>query len=425
MSRNITDKTDLSNANKISSFRNTISLFFEEIRSEGIRTKILLVGYLLFIAGFFLLKEIKWHNNVFYALVLFPYILTIHKSSLKLLILNSQIFQALCILVAYLMATLLWSDGGASREYLKAFSNMFSLLVFFLITSELALRFEWFPRYIYSWICGFATIAIFILLLSSYHITIPPSRLGDIGVLRNAIQIGQVYGMIVFFLYFQFIEKGSLVNKWILYFLIATHLCIFFLTQSRGPLMAFYLTLLIGTILTRDRKLLLFLLCITVIPIALILNSDGFFYNLMISRSDSYRMEIYQHTMDLISKRIFFGHGILSEFLFKLHNGQTINHPHSLYLATWFYGGLAGLAFLLLFLMKSFLQSYKVFLQEKDLTLFILILYASICVSTNNSMIIHHPIPMYLFLWMPIAFLAAQEIKGKNPDNDTSKIITK
>lgn len=418
MLRNKTGNAYLSDMkiNSVFNYRNISTFYFEKIKPEGLRINILLAGYLLFTAGFFFFKNIKWHNNTFYAFIVIPYLCTIHKSYFRRFLINSRVFQMMLALVAYLMMTLLWSEGGVVREYLKCFSNTVSLLVFFAVTCELSFRYEWFPRFIFGWICSAATIAVGILLFTSSHISLPPARLDDIGVLRNAIQIGQVYGMIVLFLYFQFVLQGAPVDKRIIYLLTAVFLCTFFLTQSRGPLVSFYVILLVGCLLTRDKKLLLFLLCITVIPVIFIFQPKGFFHDLIISRSDSHRIEIYRYTMGLIFNKIWFGHGILNDYSYEVLNGITINHPHSLYLATWFYGGLAGLFLLLGFLLKTLQQGYKVFLQNKDLTLFVLVLYASICVATNNSKIIHHPVPMYLFLWMPVAVVAALELKEKTRD---------
>ncbi|HVN71508.1 MAG TPA: O-antigen ligase family protein, partial [Desulfomonilia bacterium] len=185
----------------------------------------------------------------------------------------------------------------------------------------------------------------------------------------------------------------------------------FILTLSRGPIVGLYVTMLLGGLFSRDSKLLFLLCCVTLLAAFVIISHGDFSQGLIFTRGDSNRIEIFHITFSLIKKKMFFGYGLLRDSSLHLANGMLIKHPHNLYLATWLYGGLVGLVLLLTTLMCAFRQALVVFIKKKDYTFVALLMYASICVFTGNDMIVDHPVPMFLFFWMPMALLAAHEIR--------------
>jgi O-antigen ligase len=385
--------------------------FLEMVKSNGRRNNFLFVSYLVFITGFFFLRSVKIHNNVFYALILVPYLFTIPWGMLKLLF-RSKIFQSTLILLAYLMATFLWGERGTPWDYLQEIIRCLSLLTFFAVTSELAFRHSGFPRFLIALICCIAALAPYLLLLNPHFvIPLPPQRLNDLGALRNAVQIGNVYGMVILLIYFSIIQQEKFIRALPSVLLMAAVLPVFLLAQSRGPIVGLYITLLLGGLFTRDSKLLFMLCCITLLGAIYLSAGHGFLYDMIITRGDSYRIEIFQATMSLIEKKMFFGHGILKAFSHPLSNGIIIKHPHNLYLATWLHGGLVGLILLIVFMIRAFWEGLRVFLQEGDFTYVALLLYASICVFTGLDKVIHQPHPIYMFFWLPLGLLTANEMR--------------
>jgi len=406
-------RADISKGNQQSQSGSTkqIGRYYEDLRNNGLRVNILLFSYLLFIAGFFFFRSVNAHNDVFYVLILVPYLLTIPKSTLRIS-LQSQIFRMLLLFLGYMMMTLLWGERGTLQDYLHVVTQLITVLAFFLVTSEFVLRHEWFPRVLFFWICSAAVFAALLFLLTSVHtLDKPYSRLNDLGVLRNAIQIGCVYGMAVLLLYFSLLKRKMFTGSWSWLICMTLVLAIFCLTQSRGPLVGLYIALLFGGLLTRDAKLLFVLCCATLFTAILLAQGNGFLHHMIVERGTSYRIEIFRYTMGLIMQGVFFGQGILMEFSYRLGNGMLIKHPHNLYLTTWLHGGLAGLLLLAAFLMRAFWQASIVFIREKDFTYLALLLYASICVFTDFNRVIGHPTPLFLFFWTPIALLSAHEFK--------------
>ena len=407
------NRSDVSNpdAPSISVTTEEVNLFIKIVKPNGLRGNYFIISYLGFIAGFFFFKSVKAHNNIFYALILVPYLLTLPWSAIRLT-LHSRILQALLILMAYLVTTLLWGVKGTPHDYLQVCIHMLTVFTFFAITSELALRHGWFPRFLLAWICCIGAIAPYLLLLNPhYMIPFPPYRLNDLGVLRNAVLIGDVYGMVILFIYFSMIQRERFIKTLLPLLLLATLLPVFILTQSRGPLVGLYITLLLGGLFTRDSKLLFTLCCITLLAAILLSSGNGFLYNMIVTRGESYRFDIFQHALYLIKQKMLFGHGMLMDFSLKLPDDSIIKHTHSLYLTIWLEGGLMGLFLLMVFMVRAFWQGCIVFFREKDFTYVALILYAAICVTTDNRQIIAHPVPLYLFYWIPIALISVHELK--------------
>ena len=390
-----------------------LRVFFIQVRANGLRANYFFVAYLAFIVGFFFFKDVKTHINLFYSLILAPYMLMLPRNIFKLPF-RSSLFQATLILVGYLMITLIWSDKGTIRDYLGLGNNCITLLTFFALTCELTLSINGFQRFLITLICCIAALAPYLLLLDPHYvIPVPPERFADLLVLRNSVQIGNVYGMAALLVYFSMIQREKHGRALLSVLLLAAIFPVFILTQSRGPMVGLYITFLLGGLFSRDSRLLFALCCITLLTAFLINSHEVFFHDLIFTRWDSHRIEIFQITFSLIKKKMFFGYGLLKDSSLHLANGELIKHPHNLYLATWLYGGIAGLVLLLISIACAFRQARAVFMKEKDYTYVALLMYASICVFTGNDMVIDHPVPMFLFYWTPMALLAAYEVKEK------------
>ena len=87
----------------------------------GPRIIFLEIAFLIFLCGFFFMNQIKWQNNVFYALILIPYLIMFKRKSFTM-ICRSRIFLMVLLFVGYSMATLLWGrKGGLQRLYPYAY----------------------------------------------------------------------------------------------------------------------------------------------------------------------------------------------------------------------------------------------------------------------------------------------------------------
>jgi O-antigen ligase len=386
----------------------------EDMELKNIRLSILLFMYSIFMVGFFFFTNYKLHNNILYFLVLLPYILTIKQSNMRV-VLKSRIFQLTLILTLYLLFTLLWGEKGTFRAYVRIFIDFFTVLSFFTLTCELAYTYPRFVRYLLMICCWASAFAVpYFMYITSYEFIIPPIRFDTWGVIRGPIQIGDIYGMIFIILYFKCI-KDKMFPKNIPYILLSVlALAILFLSQSRGPFLALYISLLAASFLTWDKKLFILLIGSTLVLIYGVYNGEGFIYNMIVTRADSYRLDLIRAAIPWIKERMLFGHGLLVKYSFIVPGGGKIDDPHNLYIETWVVGGIIGLCALFALIGRSVWQGYIYFVREKNLTYLVLVIYASICAFTDSDKIIDHPWPFYFYFWFPIALLSAYELTLRN-----------
>jgi O-antigen ligase len=383
----------------------------------GPRIVFLEISFLIFLCGFFFMTQIKWQNNVFYALVLVPYLMMFKSKSFTILC-RSKIFIMVLLFMGYSMATLLWGASGTYSDYIHIFIKSLSVLVFYALTIELSLVDERFRGRAFFVLCWISLVgAILAMYLIHYNFIYPPIRLMDIGAFRNPIQAGSVYGIILIIIYYYFISKGW---RWytILYILLfIALLTVLLLIQSRGPLLALIIAFLVGSLVARDFKMLIILTLIAAGVWVLISNGERFFYDLIITRGTSYRLEIFQCVLKIIMEKMVFGHGILMKFTCTMSDGTSISRTHNLFIASWLYGGLVGLVLLAAPCIKALWYSGLYLVRNKDCIYLTLLIYSFICVSTGNHNAISNPHPLYIFFWMPLGFLSAFEITTKNTDN--------
>ncbi len=376
----------------------------------GPRIIFLEISFLVFLCGFFFMTQIKWQSNIFYTLILVPYLIMFSRKSFIMLY-TSKIFLIALLFMGYSMTTLLWGARGTCGEYIHMLIKSLSVLVFYALTIELSLVDERFQGRVFFVLCWVSIVgAIVAIYFTHYGFVYPPARLMNIGAFRSPIQAGSVYGMILIIIYYHFLSRGS---RWynILYPpLFIALLAILMLTQSRGPLLALIVAFFVGSIVTRDLKMLIILILIAAGVWTLVSSGERFLFNMIITRGDSYRLEIFQCVFKIIMEKIIFGHGMLMKFTCTMSDGAIISRTHNLFLAAWLYSGLIGLSLLVAFLIKSFWVSVHYFLDKNNCIYISWLIFSLICVSTANHNAISNPHPLYLFFWMPLGFLTAVEL---------------
>ena len=386
----------------------------------GPRIIFLEISFLIFLCGFFFLNQVKWQNNVFYALILIPNLIMFKRKSFTMLS-QSRIFLMVLLFVGYSMVSLLWGARGTYSDHIHMLIKSLSVLVFYALIIELSLVDERFRGRVFFVLCWISLVgAILAMYLVHYGFVYPPVRLMDIGTFRNPIQAGSVYGMILIIIYYHFLSKGW---RWynILYIpLFIALLMILLLIQSRGPLLALVVAFFVGSLVARDFKMLIILTLIATGIWILVSSGERFFYELIITRGDSYRLEIFQCVFKIIMEKVVFGHGMLMKFTCTMSNGTLISRTHNLFLAAWLYGGLTGLFLLVASCIKALWYSGLYLVRNKNCIYLTLLIYSFICVSTGNHNAISNPQPLYLFFWMPLGFLSAFEIITRNTGNQDS-----
>jgi O-antigen ligase len=383
----------------------------------GPRIIFLEISFLVFLCGFFFMPQIKWQNNVFYTLVLIPYLIMFRRKSLSILS-KSKIFLLVVLFEGYSTATLLWGEGGACSDYIHSIVKSLSVLVFYALTIELSVVDKRFRGKVFFVLCWVSLVgAISALYLTHYSFVYPPARLMNIGAFRNPIQASSVYGMILIIIYYHFLSKGCRWHNVIYIPLFIALMATLLLIQSRGPLLALIIAFFVGSLVARDFKMLILLVCIAAVVWILVSSGEQFLFNLIITRGTSYRLEIFQCVFTMIKEKILFGHGMLMEFRCNMSDGTLISRTHNIFLAAWLYGGIVGLSLLIAFIIKSVWISMHYSFVKNNCIYISWLIFSLICMSTGNHNVISNPHPIYLFFWMPLGLISAFEITRRNQCN--------
>jgi O-antigen ligase len=385
----------------------------QNIETRGARKWYFVCSYLVFVALFFLISNIRWHNIFFYTAIFTPCLLTMGRR-LGAILWNSKIIQGVALLGIYLLLTPIWGEKGSLHEYAQVCAHFLALICFLCITAELALNEQRFAGWVFTSMAWVSVLGLIIyMFIQHYPLIYPPIRLGGIGDIYNPIIVGSTYGMLLIVLYYHVIPQKRLWMNIVYVFLSVIIFAAIILTQSRGPLLALLLSFGIGSLLTRDLKMIAVIFCIMVVSTILIINKDKLVYDLIIERGMSYRDEIFMCSLRKILERPLLGFGIFSEFKCPISTGENIEHPHNLYLATWLYGGLVGLILMISVHIRALYLSLKKFLSDKNPFFFVWVIYSGICIATDYDKVLDRPYAIYLFLWMALGFLSAYEIRAK------------
>ena len=187
------------------------------------------------------------------------------------------------------------------------------------------------------------------------------------------------------------------------------------LTQSRGPLLSFVVSLLpLLLIKPSIRKHHIVIFLIFIIMLASFIVMMNFEYVLFDRFETAYqqsfiRLGIWAHTLDMVKIHPFFGWGFDKELDFISSVNAHIRTTHSLYLSTLLKGGIVGLLLLGavlaygLCLVKKHLTQQQGF--EASIFLFMLLFF-----TTQGMFIVSNPgVTWYLF-WFPLAVILSPPI---------------
>lgn len=195
------------------------------------------------------------------------------------------------------------------------------------------------------------------------------------------------------------------------------------LTQSRMAIAVFLLCILIGGLFfgRHNRLFALALPGFTVIAllagIPLFLGISPLEYGMeLIARGDSFRLELWELTLQKIRENPWLGHGMMARI------DHPITHsPHNIFLATALALGLPGLALLVLVLAVPGFYLLCQLIRRPEATLFILLLLGNGIASglIDHSRIAKGPSPLWIIFWLPVAVAVGELIRqrlGQRPE---------
>jgi O-antigen ligase len=381
----------------------------------------LIATYGLFLSGYFFLPERSPLYLFYYLAVLLPFLPAAWSNRQDLL--RSRLVVAALSLIAYLMGSALWSPTltpgclgfVAARGLLTA--------SFLLVTVYLASRF---PAAFHTLLKAVTLCAAFFGLVSMVIFyqknAFPASRLVSFAQIDNSNTMGVVYGLFALLAMHFLLSAVSVGERSVLVLAAVVLLAVVVLTQSKNAFVATVTGLLALTSWRHGyRNLLVGMLLLAMLaalygtPLAQRFMTDQ-------DLSMGLRLEMWGAALGQISAAPLLGHGQCSTM--QLPGGtMTFSHPHSIYLATAWYGGLLGLLLLVWVLVLAFRQALA-WRKNYHHTLFLaLLIYASIAISVDFDSLVTRPREPWLYFWLPLALLAGMTLRtpgaAPGPDGGT------
>ena len=371
-------------------------------------THLLTVGVQIFLLltcmFFFLLENGKAHSFALYLLALASLtLLAINFSKLRLL--TPAAGTAVAVFIVYMMASSFWSDIDQGSKYI----GYTLLLLLFLISIPVSLaQHARFMTWLVSAIIMAATVnaaySVHLHFLLPEYPPLPEPRLYAMGRLSNPVIGALSYGLASVMCIHRLLTVRSNLLRGGLIVCLAILLWAIVLTGSRAVWLAIGAALAAGLFLRFNHHSLSRRLAWIGVSLAglTLLVGGTLGFELIWARALSFRPEIWGEFISrTIEGNALFGVGLGTSTLFQLPE-LLIKHPHSLFVSTFHYGGVVGLA--LYCAMLTAVISAASELQDSEqrhLTLMLLAFGITATFFDGNEAVskIDH---LWLIIWLPV-----------------------
>ena len=341
---------------------------------------------------------------------------------------NKPILFLTLIFLFYLCSSAYWSSG-TDVAILAKYPGYFFLLITFVL--GIALMSSQFPSFL-KWllVVGIlsATISsiysmLLYLTLPDYQ-PLPQKRLYSLGRLHNPVIASLSYGMAATLCAnFLLMQAGRIRILWaVCLFLLLVAIT---LTETRSVWFGLVVSLPVALFLQENmsikRKVMIFFTgCSLLLFIGWSTWFMGFWEE-MFHRGVSYRPEIWLTTIqNTLGTNPLFGNGIVTSSELMI-DGFDFQHPHSIYISTFFYGGLTGLVLLLLLIATSFWEVLKVRLSPLAILAASSLSYSAIVFLFDGDRLLTKVDFVWIAFWLPIALCLISTLKNSAIEIDSEQ----
>jgi O-antigen ligase len=404
------------------------------INLTELKKHFLAITYTLFLLGFFFFPSTKSHSNFFYVAVALPFLIFIFMKKVDLRsFLSSRILLLSTIWLVYMFSTLFWADNWELSDVSKYGRRLLYVLIFLGVTIHLIQAYPNFLQRLLVLLCWTSTIFAvgYIVFYYSQH-PFPHSRLFGLGQLANPIMASSVYGIASIACLYLLQQQRTVKTKLRYLGMSVTLFLYMLLAQSRGPLLAWCITIFGWTILeslpykeskgSYHNKLRLVLLLISTVGVVLFMLYPDFFKS-RVFRTKTHRLEVWEQSLSQAKEAPYFGHGLNANTQIMLSKGKKRKlrpHHHSVYMTTLFHGGIVGLLLLIVLIGSAIWQGLTRTGKLQKFLLTCMLLFGALCIVTDGHTLLRHPKPVWIFFWFPVALVAASELPG-NPLHDKKR----
>ncbi|MDR1062323.1 MAG: O-antigen ligase family protein [Azoarcus sp.] len=189
----------------------------------------------------------------------------------------------------------------------------------------------------------------------------------------------------------------------LLLLLIISGTILIFSTQSRGPILALGATLLIITLIRKNRSDIVLMLsgCILLIILFFFINLDKH-VNIRISTPD-YRIHIWKESIAQFLAHFWIGQGFGHYANIPIPPDWTVGHAHSFILEIIRVGGIIGGS---LFCIMLFFMLNRFIFTSAGFFFLLWLIFGALCLLTNGRLLLTYPWRIECFaFWIPLLCL--------------------
>ncbi len=380
------------------------------IKIRQYELSVILIPFVIYLLLFFSPLSSKAHNNYFYLFVLLPFFLFARTRKEEYYnVIKSKIFISVVFFVSYLALTVVLNISSAPlTDIATPLRRWFSFLFFFFLCVVFFHKYtlEEKLKFVSLWAAAWGLASIVLYFWDKPF----ASRLVFLGRVEHPIIGACTYA--VLFLFLLFSEKKP-VKALRICALFVLALCVI-LAQSRGPILALFAAVLAGLIV-QGRKIMLMLIGFFGIALWFLNYVHLFSLGRIFEATSSYRFVIWKQVISdgITNGTWLFGHGMAAATETVVVTLDTnFQHAHSGYIATFFFGGIVGVVLLLILIFQIIKQSVRLRSGKQGALIVSSVVFALLSIATDSHKLLTGPNPLWLFFWLPVAYLVAEEIRS-------------
>ena len=318
----------------------------------------------------------------------------------------------IALFLGYMTLSVLWSSNN--EPVVKRFSEALLVLTFCLAVPVSIERFHWFLNALVVLVILSAVVnsgySIYLHYALPDYQPLPEPRLYALGRLSNPVIGALSYGFATVLAAYMFLNETRRLASAGYLAAIVLFIVAIVLTGSRGVYLAMAAAMSIGMLLhyPGNRKLQV----TGVAGTLLALSAAAYFFlgpEALFSRALSFRPEIWSEFISrTITSNVWIGTGMTTDSEFQLPE-LLIQHPHSVFIATFYYGGLIGLALYLGLVLRAISSLGAMRQHNVRLLGSMLLAFGLTGTLLDGNELIEKVNYLWFLVWLPVGLALAKE----------------
>lgn len=248
-------------------------------------------------------------------------------------------------------------------------------------------------------------VAISVLLIFYWNHPLT-ERLSAWTVARNPVVVAQIFGVVSLLAWIQSWRESNQLRAWCFFFAALLSFLVCLMTQSRGPLLAFAVTLSAAFLVLRPFVKLwvgqLTFLIFLAIAYHLLIGVPPEIWERGIAWS--YRDVIWANVFQRIPENFWFGVGLTKDTTLIIPDVDVFQHAHNAYLDTFFRAGFIGF---LLILAHTVVLFHGWRNESRLLPLYFWLIFGILCVLSNTRIFFWQLDAKWFLYWVPAGLIVA------------------